>query len=213
MILDSDILSYQNIYNVLNKDNLIKEIEKEINKTLEDNKHLEKQKKISFFVPFTLLFIYYGIPILLKLCGNSSDTINKVINSKFASISILNLLRIITGIPLLITATNVDLESLLDYKTTKKELNANRVKLEFLKKELLSLKENDLKNDNPLIKYFYSMVSLYERLGYDEKKLYKYYLNEKLNTIFEGNSLELATKYFEEKGPVLNKKYKITKKE
>ena len=220
---------YDNLYNVLSKENMIELIEKEIEETYKNKKELGYAPKhyIPVCVP-TCLAAGCILPLLFKLTGVTPDA--AAIQTSFGTFADTDLICLSVAVATLPLFSIYDILFYKKYKNVKKASNANEIEIEYLKRELISLKEEIevLKNDttnsiiqkedewrninvvgNPFVKeYINNLVNLYYNLGYDEKKLYRYYLNGKLNKIFEGNNLELAKNYFKEKGPVLSKKYK-----
>lgn len=225
---------YDNLYDVLTKENIIEKFEKELKKTIDRSNELKKSGKHYFpiFVPEVLLLIHVGIPILFKYIDKNNT--GMLTDPLYGSLTLVNILQIYLDIPCLTLATLIDILHYSDFMSIRKEKNGNEVKIEYLKKELNLIKEElkglnsnktnssiqkdgewnetNLEN-NPFVKdYVNQIINIYYKLGYDEKKLYKYYLQGKLNKVFEGNNLNLATKYFEEKGNVLSKKYNIKKK-
>lgn len=218
---------YDNLDEVLIKENVIEEIENRI-KELNRKKDSFKNKK---FMPTSLFYFISAIPIspfLLWMISGANPFITDV-SSIFGTISSAALCTITTAtgfIPFGLLITKIEYN---DYKRKIKDEQATDCELEFLKSQLVEKKEllNKLKNDKSRdkedktfrskfvedtkeLKELHTLSRTYYDLSYNSEKYYKYYkkgkLEEKLHNYYNDFEIELAKDYLEEKGPTLIKK-------
>lgn len=226
---DKNVENTDNLEKILIKENLIDEIEIEIEQL---NKEVKNYKKTSLFVSFFPLIVSIAIPlvlvpIILYNLGDWNDILPKTI---LGTNKIGPFLTMFTTSVLAMPGTLFSLMNLSVNKEKDKEHKAREVKLEFLNKELEKQKEllTELKNDKTLsdenkelkivevddlqqIKRLKACLQLCQQIAFNEKKWYKYYqegkVDKKLEKYWNDSEVEIVKDYFEEKAPVLSKKY------
>ena len=220
---------YENISEVLVKENLIETMENKIKELLKEKKLLENNKKPLLFdlIPSIMLFILpYILPtILIKLLIGA----NPLIDSIFGFIKLGTLTSIVTGPLMNILGILFLSDTFLRRKESVKEINAINSELEFLENNLENEKQiiEDLKKNknkpNKVDGYevvkvdsekelsdLKELSNLYYNCGYNEKKYYEYLkkgiLAKKLEKKYTDKGIEKIEEYLEEKGPQLVKK-------
>ncbi|MBQ3021174.1 MAG: hypothetical protein IJD92_03015 [Bacilli bacterium] len=218
-----------NIEEILIKENVIENMEKEIEQLKKDINNYNKSRRIPTWLPLTMFTI---LPLIINpIIMNELGVWNDIISNTILGINKLGpLLTVsITGF-MIIPGSLMSLSFLLANKERNKYQKAREIKLEFLKKDIVNQREllNELKNNKTLseenkdfkvqkvndleqLKSLRACLLLCEHIAYNEKKWYKYYqegkLAKKMEKYWNESGVEMAKDYFEEKGPILAKKY------
>ena len=219
---------YDNLDEVLVKENIIETIENEI-KDLGNVKTLPKKR----FIPLITIGVAMAIlivPLILNLvCGTNIYT--TFVDTAFGKINLFKIIASICGITVGPLALFCDIYNHQNYNDFIKYNNAKTYELEFLKNKLVEEKEKleSLKNakskekedstfrvvkvdDIDQLKQLKHSLELYRSLGYDIEKLYKYLengtLEDKLNKSYNSEDIQLAKAFLEENGPTLIKRKK-----
>lgn len=219
-----EILIQKNLIETM--ENRIKELEKELKETKEDNK-----PHIPYIFLAVLLGLVTSIPMISGLAGID---LLKVSNTIFGPMNEYLIILVTLGITVLPPTILIEL---LWYKQDKHEKNSRRgdaSEYEYLTKrivkerekleqlELEQVKTDEIKgfqvrkvDDLEILKNLRSWLILYNDLGYNGKKYYKYLkqgkLDGKLNEYYTELGIEAAKGYLEEKGPSLVKRKNINK--
>lgn len=217
---------YDNLKQVLIQENAIELIEEEMKKAIENYEYFkDKEFKYIPFATFGFIFLgYFAFPELFKAIGAPEEWLNEMgrICTNYEAIRYIGLFL---GIPSGLLMDYSNLNNCYENRKRKnaaiseKELLEKQIKFE---KELLENLQNDKTNsniqtendyeiiniDNDLIRRnVQNLINFFYNLGYNEKKLYRSFVKDNLDKYYSGNTLKVATEYFEEKGPVLAKKY------
>ena len=201
---------YDNLDEVLAKENLIENMEKYKKKLEKEINNLKNYKfhKIYFLfsligLPLISLLMSYIFPILLIGTNEILKLIAQFVVPLFSLIGI-----------------TMAYCEYIEYKTALNIQRGKETKLELLKSTIKSSKEDDdfsIKKveDKKYINNLSVALDFFYDLGYNEKKYYKLYkkgkLGNKLKKYWSEGAVEEANSYFEENGPVLEKKYKKVK--
>ena len=213
---------YDNIGNVLVKENLIEDLENKIKKLKEESKYYPIKKNIPLFT-YIYLVAALLLPTLFVSLTSGTSPINftpEIIDLDLLLTGLLAPVFLITGI-----ATDISrykrskkgkgIKNEIDYLT--KELERQKEKLvelqnnktkEFKSKESYSLKVDDLKKEKYAddFKRISEELNLYYNLGYKEKKYYRYYQKRLLDDKLKEKDSDIVKEYFDDKGPILTKK-------
>lgn len=222
---------YDNLNEVLRRENLLEEIESKITKLEEEKAQFrESEKYIPIVFPMVLLATFILVPILFKILGIGGelkmpiDTILGTMNKYTFFTGIISLVSLPLG-------ALCELSFYNNYRSIKKEERAIDAEIDYLRKVLVSQKEflEQLKKDKTkekecenfktiivddmdLLINLREHLGLYYKINYDIDKYYKYYqqgnLSDKLSNSYNENGIEMAKEILEEKGPVLVKKRK-----
>lgn len=217
---------YDNLEQVLIQENVIELIEEEMKKVIENYEYF-KDKEFNY-IPFATLSLsflgYFAMPELFKAIGAPEEWLNQMgrIWTNYETIKYMGLFM---GIP---SGLLMDYSNFNSCNENRKRKNAVTSKKELLEKQIEFEKEllEDLQNDktnsriqtendyeiininNDLVrKNVQNLINFFYNLGYNEKKLYRSFIKDKLDKYYSGNLLRIANEYFEEKGPILARKY------
>ena len=222
---------YDNLNEVLVQENVIEKMEEKIKELTKENEKNSNAKKR--YIPKHLyLYIMLGCalataPLFWILTGvnpyiSNVDTVFGSVNRALIYTSVV----VVSGMPCCVLMT---IDNYRNYRNKVNIGNGISSELEFLKLQLEKEKENliSLKrdktryNEDKEIKSFKvddkqrlealrSYLVLYNDLGYNREKYYRYYkqgkLDYELQKHYSENEIKLAKEYLEENGPVLAKK-------
>lgn len=214
-----EILIRENLVETM--ENRINELERELNETKENNKPY-----IPVILPTVIFTFAVFAPILYILLGIDITAISSTI---FGPMNEFVLTIGVVGSLMLPLTTLMEWQL---YRQDKHEKNSRRGKVsehEYLTKQIIIEKEilDELKleqtktdenrefevkkvDDLEILKILRSHLNLYNDLGYNGKKYYKYLeqgkLEEKLQDHYNEYGVELAREYLEEKGKTFVKK-------
>lgn len=222
---------YDNLKQVLIQENVIELMEEEMKKVIE-NYDYYKDKKYKYIPLATILlelFCYFGTPLMFKAFGAPEEWLNELGKNNLTNREIIRYVFTIFGFPCglfmdynLYVMNDADNDR-KNASISEKELLEKQINFE---KKLLEKLQSDKTNSNIQTETDYEIVNLdidliiskvqnlinfFYNLGYNEKKLYRSFTKDKLDKYYSGYFLEQATEYFEEKGPVLAKKYNKNK--
>ena len=222
---------YDNLDQVLVKENIIETMEKRIKELENESKNYSKKKR-RFFIPYTLLcgiiLLLIAPPITIGLVTGTNPYLYYV-DTILGSTNYVLLTTLVMAISI---SPAIAFTTIWEYAHHKEDLrkeNGINSELEFLKrqieeerKSLASLQQEKTKNEekkdyqiievNDLqqLRMLKNYLMFYYDLGYNSKKYYKYYRQGQLDDIlderYDDINICLAKKYFEGKGPVLSKK-------
>lgn len=220
---------YENLEEVLVKENLIETMENKANELNKEKELLEKIKTSAFLdliIGIMFIVIPYVLPnIFITLLTGS----NPIINSILGSIRSGTLISILMGpvmnvmsIPFLINSYSSTKNRISKINGINSELTYLKNNIENEKQIIKQLKEKENKsnkieeyqiikvNDKVALKNLRDYLTLYYDCGYNIKKYYKYFekdlLWKKLCDIYTVEQIERIEEYLEEKGPQLVKK-------
>lgn len=223
---------YDNLDEVLIRENLIETMENKISSLEKESKDYKKHNT-KHYIPFFLLMgliTTVGAPAIFYGLGNTA-VYTSTISTTFGEV---NQAVFFTG---LFSATVLPITALAElnmykwHKDSLKREKGTNSELEFLKQQILEEQEKlvELKkektrtnenqefrvvevNDLERLKTFEGWLNLYYDLGYNGEKYYQYYqqgkLDDKLGTYYTDVGIEIAKEYLEEKGPTLVKRRK-----
>lgn len=219
-----------NLEEILKKENLIEKMELEIKK-LEEANDYKNSENVSSLYPL-VLFVFTPI-ILSAITLHYIEGWQSFLRMAALSNNILEYF-IPLGLTMLLVAPipgiGYTVSNFLINIKKRKNQKAREIKLNYLKKEIKKQKEilEKLEQDKTLsqenkifrivkindldqMKSLKSSLELCQQIAFNEKKLYKSYTDNKLDKYYNGEELDLATEYFEEKGPVLSKRILLKK--
>lgn len=168
---------------------------------------------------------------MFKAFGAPEDWLNEVGKNNLTNRGIIRHVFTIIGLPCglfmdyILYVANYAENDRKNASISEKELLEKQIKFE---KELLENLQNNKTNSNIqteidyeiinidndlIIRNVQNLINFFYNLGYNEKKLYRSFINDKLDKYYSGNTLKVATEYFEEKGCVLAKKYGYEKRQ
>lgn len=219
---------YDNLDEVLVKENLIEKMEKDITVLEEKVSRYESKpfNRLICWAPFlsmTLLPLILG-PIISNFFG-----LNESVNTIIGMVSKGTLNGVIVSSLLFLPSLAYTSVLLIGEREKQKEQKGNEMQLKHLKKSLVLAKEHleklklDKTNTNEIEDSFVSKVGsnkelrklnreslFYYKLGYNEEKYFKYYqqgtLENHLSKFDNYREIPLANQYFQEKEKVLQKK-------
>ena len=220
---------YDNLDEVLVKENLIEVMEKEIESLEEEVSSFSKISKPlnNLLTVLPIVATILGSIFCVYMLGNSPDLSMIINTSLFGSIKTGTFIGL-TMSPLFITfGTLVSTFFYKDGKRLEQYQNGKKVELEYLKKKIFEEKEKknkltlDKTNTRNIVdfsltkvdsiqelKKLKELLNFYYKLGYNEEKGFKYYQKGKLDKVASGEGLELAQEYFQEKEKMLIKRKK-----
>ena len=227
---------YDNLDKVLVQEDLIEAMEEEIKKLEQETTKYKKDSKTSrkFWVWYPFLLFTFGPLIMFPLLSNFYG-LNGVINtSLFGTINSGTLLGLTTTSLFAIPGALLTIGLHLQEKEIEQKQKGKETQLEYLKRNLVEQKEilEELKSDKTnskereefyvskidnieALKKLRDFLSFYYDLGYNEEKYFRYYQKGKLDSylgkLTNDVEIQFANQHFEEKGPVLTKKYKKDK--
>ncbi len=221
---------YDNLDKVLVQENLIESMQNAINELKKKSALYNKMNK-GHYIPIAILTLLIFLTIICPaFLSYASDgkAFNTLIETNVGTFNVGALIIAVIGC--ISTPIFTLLESYLykQYKDAKKTEKGINSELEFLEKQLEketekleSLKQEKTKNneDNSFrtvkvddlqqLKMLRNYLQLYFDLGYNGEKYYQYYeqgkLDKKLEKNYDGEAIELAKEYLEEKGPIKSK--------
>lgn len=221
---DETIKYYDNLDNVLIKENLIetieesiKSLEKKESKLTNDINYQKKQRKYTIYFSLSLSII---LTILVSILGGNITLIERIISTlTLSGMVVVPSCFIVAGLVYIIDTFEIN--KLIHQKTgvnsqlkfLKKEL-AKEIELKDKLKMDLSCTNNTINlkrikvNDIEALKELREKVLQYYHIGYNKKKFNKYYQNNELEEIVDKEDIELVKEILEEKGPILAKKKK-----
>jgi len=223
---------YNNLDEVLVKENLIEKIEQEIISLEQElcgfGEITKKTRFFNIWMPFLIFTIGPVImfPTLYYLCNFEGIIVPELFSFMnpgiYMGIASMPCFSMIGGI---LSGMCYYKEKDFDKIQKGKELELKRLKelLTIEKQDLEELladkykanQENNKKEDDfyvsridntEIIRQLKFFKSFYYQLGYNEKKYFKYYQKGKLNEYFSSEYVEAINQYFEEKGKTLVKK-------
>lgn len=218
---------YDNLVQVLVKENLIQTMENKIQELEEKSKNYKKHNGkyyISIILPITVLTLIIGIPHMIN-CMNASNLFAMPVDTILGTMSLFKAISISFLIPL---GATFELLSYIEYKMSIKKEKGINSELALLKKKIKKERENlkrlkeSKTRDNECTKFRTAKVNdlqelkkqlnFYFNLGYNEEKYYKYYeqgqLDKKFQDDYSDIEIEAAKEYLKEKGPSLTSKKK-----
>ena len=207
-----------NIEKILIQENIIEYLNEELKKCLE-NHDMDKEITIDEFVPFWgslfTLMSHFEVKYLLWTMRSLVKEIEPNLYSNFLKpflYSVAIFLPCLVGLAM-------DYNNYNDIKDKK----GTKAKLEYIKKQLeqekghLSKLQNGITNIKKkssknttfkkinyenILEEFKEEIDLYYELGFKEKKLYKQFLNNKLDNYYSGDNLKLVKEYFNNKDKI-----------
>ena len=214
-----EILIRENLIETM--ENRIKELEKELSETKENNKPY-----IPVIVPAVIFSFAVFAPILFTLLGIDITAISSTI---FGPMNEFLLTTLVVGSLTLPLATLMELQLYRQDKHAKNSRRGDVSEYEYLTEQIIVEKEilEELKleqtkthenkefevkkvDDLETLKILRSHLNLYNDLGYNVEKYYKYLeqgkLEEKLKEYYNEYGIKLAKEYLEEKGKTFVKK-------
>ena len=223
------ITNTDNIEEILIKENVIETMENEIEELEKDIIMYKKAGK--WYVPLPLILSIVLPLVMVPVSFHYLGGWNQVLPRTILGINKLGPLFTfgITSFMIIPGTLFSSVFSIANKETAEKQ-KATEIKLEFLKKDIVNQRKllEELKNNKTLseenkdfkankvngleqLKSLKACLLLCERIAYNEKKWYKYYqegkLDKKMEKYWNESGIEMAKDYFEEKGPVLSKKY------
>lgn len=218
-----------NIDEVLIKENVIEQMEKQINELENKSKQYEKSKSNKLFclVPLLGTIIASLIGPLLTVSMLTGRSLTSLILDSVYSSYILSLTTMVFPFGLFI-GTTLSIAGYIQYRNGQKEAQGINSELDYLKvqlekeKKALIVLENDKSNNNQNretrivkvndieeLKKIRKDLAKYYELGYNVNKYNRYNKQGKLANILPNDiDINLAKEYLEEKGRVLVKKKK-----
>ena len=220
-----------NIGEILEKENLIETMEKEVSELkkeiTEKEENIKGLKQSIFAIPFTVPITLAAAFLMFWLLGGD-------ISAMFNGCPILVLVATVCLTVVTFFVGTLEISSYLEYKADLRDVKGMNSVFEYLKEnikkekeglERLNQQKETTKNDKPfrieeinnieMLKQLKQNLDLYYGCGYNEDKLIKYHQNgnlrHKLEKKFNEAQLQIIEEYVEDKGPSLTKKRKNNK--